>query len=166
MYNVPSRTGLNIDTQTVSQLTDNEMIYGIKEATCDINRIIELSKICKGKIAVYSGEDNLNYIFYCLGGNGSISVTANICADKVQKVYEYVQNGQFKEALKLQTELDELNHALFVETNPIPVKTMMAEMGMIKKELRMPLVNASEENTSLLVKLAQKLQHEKSEYLY
>lgn len=166
MYNVPSRTGLNIDTNTVKKLLDNPMIYGLKEATCDINRIIELSTICKDKIALYSGEDNLNYIFYCLGGNGSISVTANICADKVQKVFEYVQKGRYHEALKLQNELDELNHALFIETNPIPVKTVMAEMGMIEKEVRMPLVNATKENTSLLIKLAKKLQEERKEYQY
>ena len=166
MYNVPARTGLCIETKTVQALVDNPMIYGIKEATCDINRIIELSKVCKNKIALYSGEDNLNYIFYCLGGNGSISVTANICADKVEKVFEYVQNGQYSDALKLQNELDELNHALFVETNPIPVKTIMAEMGKIEKDVRMPLVSANEENTSLLVKLAKKLQEEKVEYIY
>ncbi len=166
MYNVPARTGLNIETKTVQALADNPMIYGLKEATCDINRIIELSKICNNKIALYSGEDNLNYIFYCLGGNGSISVTANICVDKVEKVFEFVQNGQYSDALKLQNELDGLNHALFIETNPIPVKTIMAEMGKIEKDVRMPLVDASEENTSLLVKLAKKLQEEKLEYLY
>lgn len=161
MYNVPSRTGLNIETRTVKALIDNPMIYGLKEATCDINRIIELSNICKDKIALYSGEDNLNYVFYCLGGHGSISVTANICADKVQDVYEKVQQGNFKQALMLQNELTELNKALFIETNPIPVKTLMNELGMIEKEVRMPLVNATDENSSLLVKLAEKLKQER-----
>ncbi|MBQ8615720.1 MAG: 4-hydroxy-tetrahydrodipicolinate synthase [Clostridia bacterium] len=161
MYNVLSRTGLNIETRTVKALIDNPMIYGLKEATCDINRIIELSNICKDKIALYSGEDNLNYVFYCLGGHGSISVTANICADKVQDVYEKVQQGNFKQALMLQNELTELNKALFIETNPIPVKTLMNELGMIEKEVRMPLVNATDENSSLLVKLAEKLKQER-----
>lgn len=161
MYNVPSRTGLNIDTKTVKQLANNEMIYGLKEATCDINRIIELSTICKDKIALYSGEDNLNYVFYCLGGNGTISVTANVCADKVQKVYDLVCEGKFTQARDLQNKLEELNKALFIETNPIPVKTLMSQMGMIEKEVRMPLVNASAESTSLLLKLAEKLKQEK-----
>ena len=162
MYNVPSRTGLNIETQTVRQLLDNPMIYGLKEATCDINRIIKLSNLCKDKIALYSGEDNLNYIFYCLGGNGSISVSANICADKVQQVFECVKNGDYNQALQIQNELQELNNALFIETNPIPVKTMMAEMGKIEKEVRMPLVNANQESSSLLIKLTKKLQEEKT----
>lgn len=166
MYNVPSRTGLNIETKTVKVLLDNPMIYGLKEATCDVNRIIELSNICKDNIALYSGEDNLNYVFYCLGGNGTISVTANICADKVQAVYENAQNGNYNKALELQNELDEVNKALFIETNPIPVKTIMAEMGMIERDVRMPLVNATKENSSLLIKLAHKLQEEKCEYLY
>lgn len=160
MYNVPSRTGLNIEVKTVEKLLNNPMIYGLKEATCDINRIIELSNVCKNKISLYSGEDNLNYIFYCLGGNGSISVTANVCADKVQKVFENVQNGAYDKALQLQNELRELNKALFIETNPIPVKTLLAEMKKIEKDVRMPLVNATQENSSMLVKLAQKLQQE------
>ena len=161
MYNVPSRTGLNMDTKTVEKLANNEMIYGLKEATCDINRIIELSNICKDRIALYSGEDNLNYIFYCLGGNGSISVTANICADKVQMVYDLVCEGKFKQARELQNELEEVNKSLFIETNPIPVKTLMSHMGMIEKEVRMPLVNATKESESLLLKLAEKLKQEK-----
>lgn len=161
MYNVPSRTGLNIDTKTVAQLTNNEMIYGLKESSCDINRIVELSNVCKDKIALYSGEDNLNYVFYCLGANGSISVTANVCADKVQRVYDLVSQGQFRQAKELQNELAELNNALFIETNPIPVKTLMSHMGMIEKEVRMPLVSASKENESLLVKLAERLKQEK-----
>lgn len=160
MYNVPSRTGLNIETATIKKLLNNPMICGLKEATTDINRIIELSNICKDKIALYSGEDNLNYIFYCLGANGSISVAANICADKVQAVYDNVQHNKFKQALTLQNELNELNKALFVEVNPIPVKTVMNKMGMVEKDVRMPLVNANEENTSLLTKLANRLKQE------
>lgn len=162
MYNVPSRTGLNIETDTVKALVENPMIYGLKEATCDINRIIELSKICKDKIALYSGEDNLNYLFYCLGAKGTISVTANICADKVQKIYEYIQQNDYNNALRLQTELDELNTALFIETNPIPVKTMLAKMGKITGEIRMPLVQPTIEHKSLLIKLAKKLANQET----
>lgn len=166
MYNVPSRTGLNIDILTVQRLIENEMIYGLKECTSDINRIIKLSKICKDKIALYSGEDNLNYIFYCLGGNGAISVTANIYPQKVQAVYENIQLRNFHQALQMQNELDELNHLLFIETNPVPVKTLMHEMGIIEKEVRMPLVNVTQENASLLHKLAKKLQDQEKQSSY
>ncbi|MBQ9795872.1 MAG: 4-hydroxy-tetrahydrodipicolinate synthase [Clostridia bacterium] len=158
MYNVPSRTGLNIEINTVKTLLDNPMIFGIKEATCDINRIIALANVCRNQIAIYSGEDNLNYIFYCLGAQGTISVTANICANKVQEVYELVQADEYKKALAIQNELEELNHALFIEINPIPVKTVMSQMGKIESEVRMPLVNATKENQSLLLKLTERLQ--------
>ena len=162
IYNVPSRTGLNIDVETIRKLVDCDMIYGLKESTADINRIIELSKVCKDKISLYSGEDSLNYVFYCLGAQGCISVSANVVADKVQKVFELVQNNDFKTARKIQAELDEINHAMFIETNPIPVKNFMSHMNMIQEDVRMPLVKATSETNSLLTKLAEKLQKEKT----
>ncbi len=161
VYNVPSRTGLNIDVETVEKLLDNDMIYGIKESTCDINRIIKLCDVCNDKIAVYSGEDALNYVFYCLGAKGCVSVSANVVADKVQKVYDMVKSGNIKGALEIQNSLNELNHTMFVETNPIPVKTLMAEMNLIAEDVRMPLVKAENETVSLIVKLAKKINKEK-----
>ena len=162
MYNVPSRTGLNIEIETVKKLLDCGMIFGLKESTCDINRIIELSRICDGKIALYSGEDSLNYVFYCLGANGCISVTANVFADKVQEVYRAVKNGNFSEGLRIQNELEEVNKAMFVETNPIPIKTFMSQLDMIDSQVRMPLVEPTEKTTSLLTKLVEKLREEKT----
>ena len=161
MYNVPSRTGLNIDIETVKKLLDSEMIYGIKESTSDINRIIELSNVCENHIALYSGEDNLNFIFYCLGAQGCISVTANILTQKVQDVFDAMKNGDILKARETQNELNEINHAMFVETNPIPVKNLMSRMGMVDEEVRMPLVRANEKTNSLLVILAEKLKKEK-----
>lgn len=162
MYNVPSRTGLNIEVETVKKLLDCDMIYGLKESTCDINRIIELSRICKDKIALYSGEDSLNYVFYCLGASGCISVTANVLADKVEQVYSAVQNGDFATGLQTQNELEDVNKAMFVETNPIPVKNFMAQMNLIQDEVRMPLVKAEDKTVSLLVRLAEQLKHNKT----
>lgn len=161
MYNVPSRTGLNIEVDTIKKLLDCDMIYGIKESTTDINRIIELAKVCKNKIALYSGEDALNYVFYCLGANGTISVTANVLADKVEKVYQAVKNNDLQKGLELQTELDEINQAMFLETNPIPVKNFMSHLNIIDSEVRLPLVNAGDKTNSLLLKLAYKLKEEK-----
>lgn len=146
MYNVPSRTGLNIELDTVQELLEEDMIYGIKESTSDITRIIELSKICKNKIALYSGEDNLNYVFYALGASGAISVAANVVAEKVQEVFDLCKAGKSKDALELQNNLSELNKLLFVETNPIPIKTIMAKIGLISNEVRLPLVNITEKN--------------------
>lgn len=161
MYNVPSRTGLNIEIETVKKLLNCDMIYGLKESTSDINRIIELSRICKDNIALYSGEDHLNYLFYCLGANGCISVTANVLADKVEAVYEAVKNGDIKKGLKIQNELSEINSAMFVETNPIPIKNFMMQMDLIDDEVRMPLVKAESKTISLLSRLADRLKHNK-----
>ena len=157
MYNVPSRTGLCIDLDTVSELSENEMIYGIKESTSDIKRIIQLANICKDKIALYSGEDNLNYVFYTLGASGCISVTANVLPHKVQAVYDAVKEGDCRSALEVQNDLDETNNALFCEVNPVPVKAMLAQMGFIQNAVRMPLVLLNEEHEKLIATLAEKI---------
>lgn len=147
VYNVPSRTGLNIPLDTLEKIIDtNEMIYGIKESTTDISRIQKLCRICHKKVAVYSGEDELNYLFYCLGAQGTISVTANVDCQRVKKVYDSICRGDFPTALKIQNSLSKLNETLFVETNPIPVKALMSKMGLIENELRLPLVKLSDEN--------------------
>lgn len=147
MYNVPSRTGLTIDLDTIEKIiTTNEWVYGIKESTTDITRISKLCSICKDNIAVYSGEDELNYIFYCLGAQGAISVTANVFADKVQKVFTLTRQKKYDKALTLQRELSPINEALFCETNPIPVKYFMSLAGLTSSDVRLPLVPLSREN--------------------
>lgn len=147
VYNVPSRTGLNIPLDTLEKIINtNELIYGIKESTTDISRIQKLCRICHKKVAVYSGEDELNYLFYCLGAQGTISVTANVDCQRVKKVYDSICQGDFPTALKTQNSLSKLNETLFVETNPIPVKALMSKMGLIEDELRLPLVKLSDEN--------------------
>ncbi len=162
MYNVPSRTGLNIEVETVKNLLDLDMIYGLKESTCDISRIVELSQVCDNRIALYSGEDALNFVFYCLGAQGSISVTANVMADKVEAVYQAVKNGDIEKAREIQNQLSEINHAMFVETNPIPVKTFMQHMGMIQGDVRMPLVKPNDRTLLLIVRLTDRLKDSRS----
>lgn len=154
VYNVPSRTGLMIELSTIKDLIYScDMIYGIKESTSDVSRIISLAKICSGRIALYSGEDGLNYIFYCLGANGCISVSANVCPQKVQNVYEYMQKGDYRAALREQCKLDAINEAMFLETNPIPVKYALSKLGLIKNELRLPLVSISPKNAKKVDKI-------------
>lgn len=147
MYNVPSRTGLTIELDTVEKIiSTNEYIYGIKESTTDIARIKKLCYICRDKIAVYSGEDELNYLFYCLGGKGCISVTANAHADRVEEIYSLVKRGEFDKALSCQQKLDEVNEAMFFETNPIPVKYYLSLMGLCDCQTRMPLTSLTSQN--------------------
>ncbi|MBR1890203.1 MAG: 4-hydroxy-tetrahydrodipicolinate synthase [Clostridia bacterium] len=148
MYNVPARTGLSIEVETVEKIIQtNPFVFGLKESTCDINRIIKLHKICKNKVAIYSGEDELNFLFYCLGANGSISVTANALCKKTVSLFESVKKENLRAALSLQEELSPINNALFCETNPVPIKHMLKEMDLIESdEVRLPLVELSDEN--------------------
>ena len=147
VYNVPSRTGLNIELSTIERLIDNDYVYGIKESTCDINRIIKLHSLCKNKIAVYSGEDKLNYLFYCLGGDGAISVSANVSPKRTQDIFDLAEQNNYMEALEKQREIDELNGLLFCEVNPVPVKFMLEKIDIIKSsQVRLPLVELEKEN--------------------
>lgn len=145
MYNVPSRTGLNIEIDTMKKIVDhNPMIYGIKESNPNIDHIIALHKSCKNKIAIYSGEDHLNYIFYCLGASGTISVTANIIPDVVKNLYQLTNKNQIEEAKKLYFNIMEINKSLFLETNPIPIKYALKRLDIIKSdEVRPPLTTTS-----------------------
>ena len=156
-YNVPARTGLMIELSTVEKLLQNPYIFGIKESTTDIARITQLCRICRDKIAVYSGEDDLNFLFYCLGANGSISVTANLFADKVEQVFQFVKDEKLEKARLLQDELSPLNKILFCETNPIPVKYLMSLKGLIEPDVRMPLVLPTKEHQDALKNFAEKM---------
>lgn len=142
MYNVPARTGLNIDLSTIEKIIgSNEYVYGIKESTCDINRIIKLHELCKDKIAIYSGEDDLNFLFYCLGASGSISVTANAYCKQVKEVYSLCKCEKTFSALQTQNYLSKINSLMFCETNPVPIKYALHKTNVISSpEVRLPLV--------------------------
>lgn len=149
VYNVPSRTGLMVELDTIEKIIEtNKYVYGIKESTTDIVRISKLCEICKDKIAVYSGEDALNFVFYCLGGSGAVSVTANIFADKVQEVYDLTKQGKIDRALALQRDLYKVDDVLFCETNPVPVKYFMSLCKDMSEDVRLPLVKLSQKNKS------------------
>lgn len=148
LYNVPSRTGLSIELSTLEKIiSTNEYVYGIKESTSDISRIMSLCRICKDKIAVYSGEDDLNFLFYCLGGNGTISVTANAYCKEVVEIYRKVSEEKLFEALSLYQNLSPINKMLFCETNPIPIKYVLHRLNIIESpQVRMPLIELLPEN--------------------
>ena len=138
-YNVPLRTGVNITPETALALSQIENIAGIKEASGNINQITTLCRLLDGKMAVYSGDDGLNYVFMTLGASGVISVTANVLPSKVKSVVTLCQMGQYEEAKSRQNELEDINKALFLEVNPIPVKYACHLIGLCRKEIRLPL---------------------------
>lgn len=145
-YNVPSRTGLNIDLNTLKILINQKLICGIKESTADITRIIDLMQICKNKIAVYSGEDDLNYLFYAMGASGAVSVTANIFPKEVSNIYNLTQAQKYKKACREQARLHKFNKLVFCETNPIPIKYCLAQTIITSDYVRPPLVCLTNKN--------------------
>lgn len=151
MYNVPSRTGCNILPETAARLADEvENIVGIKEASGDISQIAKLAACVKGKLDIYSGNDDQVIPILSLGGIGVISVLSNVVPqDAHDMVIEYL-NGNTKKALELQLKYLDLIHALFCEVNPIPVKWAANQMGYQAGGLRLPLTELSAAHQELL----------------
>lgn len=157
VYNVPGRTGVNILPETMLKLSKIPQICGIKEASGSINQIMRVCKLLKNKLAVYSGDDSLNYVFMTLGAEGVISVTANILPKEVCELTKLSLNGEYKKAKSIQDKLFNINELMFVEVNPIPVKKALHLMGKIENELRLPLLELSRSNTEKLKKELLKL---------
>lgn len=157
VYNVPGRTGVNILPETMLKLSKIPQICGIKEASGSINQIMRVCKLLKNKLAVYSGDDSLNYVFMTLGAEGVISVTANILPKEVCELTKLSLNGEYKKAKSIQDKLFNINELMFVEVNPIPVKKALHLMGKIENELRLPLLELSKSNTEKLKKELLKL---------
>ena len=152
VYNVPSRTGVNILPQTMQSLSEIKNIVGIKEASGNISQIMELFYLLKGKTAIYSGDDALNYIFLSLGGSGCISVLSNIMPKECVKLYElYKEQGAVKASGYWMNFLP-LIKSLFIEVNPSPIKFAMSYIGLCKNELRSPLCVMSKENSQKVIK--------------
>lgn len=152
LYNVPGRTGLNLIPSTVFELSKINNIVAIKEASGDISQVAEIARLCGDDFYIYSGNDDMVVPTLSLGGKGVISVVANILPnDTHNMVMEYL-NGKVEESRKLQLKMNGLINSLFIETNPIPVKTAMNLMGMNVGEFRLPLTNMSEDNVEILIK--------------
>ena len=141
LYNVPSRTGLNLQSATLAALADHEMIVGMKEASGDMVQIMEELRLCGDKIAFYAGSDELTAPMMAMGGQGVISVVANIAPALMRQM----THAPLPQAAQLNLRLLPLIRALFLEVNPIPVKAALAACGMIREEFRLPLCPPSAE---------------------
>ena len=139
LYNVPSRTGKNIEIDTVIKLAANPNIVGIKEASCDLNRIMEILRKKPNNFAVLSGEDSWTLALVGLGANGAIGVTPNEMPREFSEMIALGLEKKCDQALKIHNRLLPLMNANFLETNPIPVKTALALMGKIDFNVRLPL---------------------------
>jgi 4-hydroxy-tetrahydrodipicolinate synthase len=150
LYNVPSRTNLNINPDTIKQLSEIDNIVGIKE--CNLNQVAEVMNLCGDDFTIYSGEDGLVVPLMSLGGKGVISVLANIIPKDTHDMAAGYLKGDVEGSRKLQLKVAELVKALFIEVSPIPIKEAMNLMGMNIGKCRMPLVDMSEANRQLLIK--------------
>lgn len=152
IYNVPGRTGLNITPETLFELSKVENIAAVKEASSNIVQIAEIAQLCGDKLDIYSGNDDQIVPLMALGAKGVISVVANIIPRETHELCEKFFNGDLKGSLDMQLKMLPLVKALFIETNPIPVKTAMNLMGMNVGHLRLPLVDMSNKNLETLKK--------------
>ncbi|CCQ90484.1 Dihydrodipicolinate synthase [Nitrospina gracilis 3/211] len=151
LYNVPGRTSVNMLPPTVERLAkENKNIVGIKEASGDLMQISEVVERCGDDFVVLSGDDGLLWPILAVGGKGVISVTANVVPEKMAALCQSSVNADMKTARQLHYELMALNDALFMDTNPVPVKAALWLMGMISDELRPPLAKLSSEHMERL----------------
>lgn len=142
LYNVPGRTNLNINPETVAELAKLDNIVAIKE--CNLNQVGDVINLCPDDFTVYSGEDGLIVPLLSLGGEGVISVLANVCPQETHDIVKNYLDGNVDEARRLQLKYLKLISALFCETSPIPVKETMNQLGMDVGVCRLPLVEATE----------------------
>ena len=150
VYNVPSRTGMNIEPETLAELGRDPRFCGVKEASGNLCQIMEYFRVRPGTMSVFSGNDDQVYPFLAMGGEGVISVVANILPRQMHQMTTAYFEGDTEGALALQLELLPLIKALFSEVSPIPVKAALSMMGMIEDELRLPLVPLSQPNREVL----------------
>jgi 4-hydroxy-tetrahydrodipicolinate synthase len=158
LYNVPGRTGVNMLPETVAQLSEIPAIVGIKEASGSLSQVSEIISLCKKDFAVVSGDDINTLPIMAVGGKGVISVTANIAPKLVSLMVQAFKEGHLDEAQKLHHHLLPLNNAMFLQTNPIPVKTALGLMGKISPEMRLPLCPMPQELTAKLEKILRQYQ--------
>lgn len=146
LYNVPSRTGLNIQPATYKELCKHPNIVAAKEASGDISQVAKIAQLCGDELDIYSGNDDQIVPILSLGGKGVISVLANVCPKETHQICEEFFNGNIEKSRELQLEYLDLINNLFCEVNPTPVKEAMNMMGMQVGDCRLPLVRPTDAN--------------------
>lgn len=150
LYNIPGRTAINVATPTMVKLSKIPNIVGVKEASGDIMQMSEVIRLCGPEFDVLSGDDQMTFPMLALGGKGVVSVVTNIIPTKMSNLVKNVLDGDIESARSAHFEIFELCRAVFLETNPIPIKAALALMGMIEPEYRLPLCPLSAANQETL----------------
>lgn len=157
LYNVPSRTGCNIQPATYKELSKNPYIVAVKEANGDIAATARTAALCGDELTIYSGEDNQTLPVMALGGKGVISVFSNALPSVMHQLAAAMLKGDLESARKLNAEYLDLMDGFFMDVNPIPIKEAMCQMGLIQSNYcRMPLTTMAEEGKAKLTSLLQK----------
>jgi len=139
VYNVPSRTGVNMTPETVARLCQIDNIIGLKDAAGNLTQTAETIHLCKGRIKIFCGDDSLFLPMLSIGAVGGICVVSNIAPKLTAQFYDSWKAGNLKKAKELHYKLHILNRVLYLETNPIPVKWAAARLGLVSEEIRPPL---------------------------
>lgn len=150
LYNVPSRTGVNISPTQLLELSKLKNIIAIKEASGNISQVAQMKALCRDAIDIYSGNDDQAIAIMSLGGLGVISVLANIMPKEVHDMTSLYFSGNIKKALKVQLDTLDIANKLFIETNPVPVKTALNLMGKDVGPFRLPLCDMDNKNLEIL----------------
>jgi 4-hydroxy-tetrahydrodipicolinate synthase len=153
VYNIPGRTGVNVEVQTLVRLSQFNNIVAVKEASGNLAQVMDIIEALKDRITVLSGDDNLTLPIMALGGKGVISVISNLLPKPLVELVESALKGDFKKAKELHYHLLPLFKAAFIETNPIPIKTMMNLVGMKAGPCRLPLCNMQPHNLEKVKKI-------------
>jgi 4-hydroxy-tetrahydrodipicolinate synthase len=158
IYNIPGRTGVNIEVQTLVRLSQFDNIVAVKEASGNIAQVMDIIEALGSRLVVLSGDDNLTLPIMALGGKGVISVISNILPKPLVEMVESALKGDFQRAKELHYRLLPLFKVAFIETNPIPIKTMMNLAGMKAGPCRLPLCNMQPHNLEKLKKILSQYQ--------
>ncbi|MBN1614334.1 MAG: 4-hydroxy-tetrahydrodipicolinate synthase [Deltaproteobacteria bacterium] len=145
-YNIPGRTGVNMLPETVARLSTMKNIVGIKEASGNLKQMSDVIMLCGGDFDVLSGDDNLTLPLLAQGGKGVISVVSNVAPADMAAMVQAYERGELAKAKELHYKMSPLVDALFIETNPVPVKAALSMMGKIDYDVRLPLCKLSESN--------------------
>ncbi len=158
LYNVPGRTGINMAADTTVRLAEFDNIVAIKEASGNVTQVSEILAKAGDKIDVLSGDDFLTFPMMACGGKGVISVSANAIPERVKAMTAAALDGKWDEARKLHLALLEFHTAMFIESNPVPVKTTLELMGKIRADVRLPLVGMDGDTLAKLKNILEQYQ--------
>lgn len=159
LYNIPGRTAVTIEAETMARLAEIPNIVGVKESTLSMNMVSDIRHLCGDDFIIFSGDDPMILPLISLGGTGTIAVSSNVAPGAVSDMVSAALEGNWERARELHYELLPLFRALFVETNPIPVKTAASLLGLCSDEMRLPMIPMEGENLAMLQETLDAVNH-------